>query len=798
MRTLYSLLIGINEYPSSVSSLAGCVNDTREVNTYLAAYALQQGLEYRPLRLENKQATRDGIINAFAHFDEAEDGDICVWFYAGHGSLAPAPEQFWHQAPDHLHECLVCWDSREPGGRELLDKEMSWLLWKATKDKDLHFLVLMDCCFSGTNLRLEGGQVRRCRMRNTTDLIPLEDYLGYEDYQREGQHLFPPRGKYLQLAASKSNQPAQEMHFDGDGTHGVFTFALLDQLKASGLLATYGELHQRVRARVNSLVPEQSPQLDYSVGDFSEQLFLRPEKPISGSRNWVFFSQDDRTWRLNRGSIEGLQRDEGEVMGVVISQKNIKARIKEVHASYAIVEPEQRLDREQVYAARLNKPLRRKLAVALAPDFPAADREALERAFERVGPEYVSLKDSPAEATHWVRLDKKKELALYPRGGQRPAFRRVALSLADRFWKDTELMGQWDYFYWLDNPETELPPNALKFTIYQYEAASFYSEDSPREEVHWPQPLRLDYRRLSGKWQPAAFSCKITNTSDRDLWVSVLFLGNAFTIVNSLLAKIQLKAGKPAWLNYKKDSEERTIIPNYIEKPLRKIGVTRNPERIKVIASTEELDLDRYNKRKGLKPEPLKSSFRVPGQEEEEIEERSDIELSDWLTYVINLVTRCPQDDKPIAANRAVEWYHHLLQVPVGFSAHTNLHTLEDISEQLPLPISPILGEELGDFTPYAWTPGHNLAPGLKVLSLSSVEGANQLSSWQPFQIELPVKNESAKLAPLAYDAKTGRLGALPYSVRGGQLELHRLPAPTSLENGEKKVLIFLHYIATE
>src|SRR5690606_19368727 len=104
--------------------------------------------------LENEAATRAGIIAGFDHFQSAVDGDSCLFFFAGHGSWFEAPEAFWDVESDRRNETLVCYDSRLEGGRDLIDKELSYLIWRATKDKDVHFLAVTDCCHSGSNTRL--------------------------------------------------------------------------------------------------------------------------------------------------------------------------------------------------------------------------------------------------------------------------------------------------------------------------------------------------------------------------------------------------------------------------------------------------------------------------------------------------------------------------------------------------------------------------------------------------------------------------------------------------------------------
>lgn len=787
MPRLYSFLIGINDYPPSVSSLSGCVNDCLAMHEYLSNYAALQTWDYSPLVLLNGQATRQAIIDGFQHFAKAKEGDICVWFYAGHGSRAPAPSAFWHQAPDQLHECLVCWDSRQAGGRELLDKEMSWLVWQATKGKRLHFLVLMDCCFSGTNLRMEGSQNRMAPKRQHATPLALEDYLGFADYHHIGGGKYsPPRGEYLQLAASRSNKPALEMFFD-DGSHGIFTYALLKQLKETGRPVAYGELYQRIHAQVSVLSPQQSPQLDYTKPAFSRQLFLRQEKAMAGARHWVFFNRDKEHWILNMGEIDGVRADREGEASVVLSGVGHLARISETFSSFSIIEPVHPLSRYRVYSARIKKPALRMLSVALAPDFPATKRQMAITAFIETSLEYLVLVDTPESALFWVKC-KKDQLGFYARNHQHPKFKEVGINQASLFWTHADMVARWSFLRQLSNSETQLPSNALTFELYQMETAVNYMDTSPKQEVLWTEPLRLHYRFLDGRWRYPAFQCRLTNTSDQTLWLGALFLSNNYGVMNNLLPKVELLAGEEIWLSFQWNQKETNIIRNGIEKGLFKAGITRNPETIKFIASTEEIFLDDYNQKGLLPPSPLVNR----GPVEEDTPPRNALKLSDWTTYDIHLITCLPLETRFLSSDSPVEWFGHLLEAPLGFSALTSLHTLEDIEEQLSIYTLPDLGNS-GDFTPYDWTPAFNRAPGLKVLGLEQVQG--QLSSLHPLTISIPQELKASSFQPVALEANTGKLIRVSHSVKNEAIKLEQLPAFTLLHTGQQITLIFLHYL---
>lgn len=126
MQKLFALLVAIDEYPIDRHRLNGCVNDLNDVESYLSNHFDKETVDYRPLILLNEEATRENIIKGFDHFSEATAEDICLFYFCGHGSQAPAPEEFWHIEPDRMNESLVCWNSRLPK-RERSDGQRTFL-----------------------------------------------------------------------------------------------------------------------------------------------------------------------------------------------------------------------------------------------------------------------------------------------------------------------------------------------------------------------------------------------------------------------------------------------------------------------------------------------------------------------------------------------------------------------------------------------------------------------------------------------------------------------------------------------
>src|SRR5215207_9421831 len=103
---LYPLLVGIDEYRDQ--PLRGCVNDVCAMEEFLGERA--SGADWTlapPLRLLNSDATRAAVIEGFrSYLTQAGPEDIALFYYSGHGSQEPSPEEFWALEPDRLDETL--------------------------------------------------------------------------------------------------------------------------------------------------------------------------------------------------------------------------------------------------------------------------------------------------------------------------------------------------------------------------------------------------------------------------------------------------------------------------------------------------------------------------------------------------------------------------------------------------------------------------------------------------------------------------------------------------------------------
>lgn len=269
IRNLYALLVGINDYDnrSRIPSLHGCVNDIHGMQSYLEGRVASHEFNLHLRVLANEQATRANLIEGFrAHLCLAGPEDVALFYYAGHGAQADAPEEFWPIDPDRMLETIVCYDSRiDDNHWDLADKELAKLIAEVDAKKP-HISVILDCCHSGSATRGEATRKaepdRRKRPLESFLVSPLEA----QSLVGGARSLTPtamklPMGRHVVLSACRDIEEAKE--YSGSGQpRGAFSYFFQETLaKANGSLS-YRDVFRRANALVRLNIPAQAPQME--------------------------------------------------------------------------------------------------------------------------------------------------------------------------------------------------------------------------------------------------------------------------------------------------------------------------------------------------------------------------------------------------------------------------------------------------------------------------------------------------------------------------------------------------------
>lgn len=595
MPTLYAVFIAIDRYPDPRHVLRGCVADMEQFYGYLNTCCTQMGLAFRPLKLSDQQATRKEVINAFEHFRQSEEGDACVFFYAGHGARHDAPEMFRMLESDKKIESMVCWDSRRPGGHDLMDKELSYLIWDVMQGKDMPMVTITDCCHSGRMRNMpDAEQVRIREVRDLGGDLPAEQYLGYKHYRKDGQgQVSPPQGRRIHLGAARDVETAKEISVDGV-SRGIFTSCLVQALANTGPLVSYSELMHRVQTRVRANIADQSPQLEATFAADKNLHFLS-ETTDTGAKRFLATHDPKLGWIINAGAMHGIHTGDAEnstILELIADRTRIV--VKETLPGFSRVEGMNGHDTKQVYAAVLIRRAIPQMTIVPAPGSNVAAMAALQREItaHTSVPFRLGAEGDPADFE--IRTG-GNAFSLTRPSHENPVFPPVGghdAGAAKAFLACLQIVAHWQQVLQLSNPGTAIADEEILLSLYRVTDPGNYENDTSVEDVDWQHSADFPYLPKNGAWYQPAFQLKIRNKGRRPLWIGLLYLGVDFSIQNQLLPKQRLAPGEEAWAQDVFENNMFRTIPLVLDKELRRQGRTTIEEYLKLIICTEELNTD--------------------------------------------------------------------------------------------------------------------------------------------------------------------------------------------------------------
>lgn len=340
VQRVFALLIAIDRYDMPGANLGGCVKDSLAVEQYLRENTEGVGERLHLLRLRSPldpqnivepnapapasisdgQPTRQGMIDAFQGFlAQARRDDVILVHYSGHGSFETRPQELWHLDPEessiHRAETIVCQDSftTQNGAYvpPLRDKELRWLLAGLAKQNP-HIVLLMDCCNSSGNTRFkEEGTLARftpavdAKNNIASYLFYQQDAAARATLDQNPGAFFLPEGRHVALYACQSYQLAKEASFP-EGRFGVFTYFLLQTLRATKGNISYRDLLKLVRNKAAQAVAYQSPQWHCAEPKDADLVFMGGTAPTASIAYTLTPTDNPKEGRLDAGTLHGL------------------------------------------------------------------------------------------------------------------------------------------------------------------------------------------------------------------------------------------------------------------------------------------------------------------------------------------------------------------------------------------------------------------------------------------------------------------------------------------------------------
>ncbi len=596
-RRFYAAFAGINAYPDS--PLSGCVQDVLKMDRlFREQCAAQEGFIYLPVyylhpntadaRLLEQYGTTAGAPltwqpatfenitqQLFGHFSNAQAGDICVFFYSGHGSQTDAPPEFYYNNPGRKLQTLVCADSRTTA-RDLTNKELAYLLWKAFGNTEAHCLVITDCCHAGGNTRAlrPSGASREFRTRFQADggrQLAFTDLLGHNDpgfYTAFNGEMKPAIAQYVHLAACRSDELAQE-----SWRGGLFTARLADTLRANGGSASYRDLMWRLQSVVNSAAGQQHPVLfAANDADLDRKFLSDAMQPIVPQFD-VLFDVNLQRWKVFGGALHGLVP--GTVLQVRDGATVLETELREVEALYALVDLPGLDEASETARAAVIRAAAPAITICSAPDplletaWKAGRYPLMDLRFGVNGAGYEVFR--PADGSY-VLLENGRNLPLFRRTPNAALLldhaHRVANWLAVRDWKRLD-------------PHLGREHFELKWSVTNGTATG--------------DDIALNYRNGDSPGFSLSIALKSTAPVEQ-CFVRALYLGSKYDIFTELLrSDVPLtRGGDPVHLSYINDNRTETTIPVSIDELYPTYNRYEITDYLKIVVSTADFRVDRF------------------------------------------------------------------------------------------------------------------------------------------------------------------------------------------------------------
>jgi pimeloyl-ACP methyl ester carboxylesterase len=808
-KTIHALLVGINAYTQA--PLRGCINDLLALDAFFKKHCKNSGQAWNPRYLlgphdDDKPAiarqgiadwalpTRANVVAGFEHFSQKNiaEGDICLFFYCGHGSQEPAAPEFAHLKADGMNETLVCLDSRQPGGRDLVDKELAWLLWRASRQNPgAHFLVVMDCCHSGSNTRADEGDIR------TRDAVarrigtPFQELLGIKDLGDETARLFSlqngrayyhEEGKYVHLAAARDSETAKELKLDGQ-PRGAFTWSLLRVLEQGGTDLSYREIMRRTEALVRNRVRGQIPQLDAPEQAMETQQFLGGALPSMPTEYPLQFLENE--WRLLAGSLQGIVAGNAAAPTIfeLTDGSQIRATAQTVFPNYTLLDAapfgeKQRNDPElRAVVSQMAAP---KISIFVEAEMPAAQRGFLKDETEKKPLRYADLGAAESAEADYVARWTGSHYALLRKDSSVPVFLRQ--EKAYDFLQYCEAVGKWRFTLEMHNPHTKIRREDIEITAEIIEGQAVNPQtlnELKGRELQEPEALTLRYEQRDGRWHAPALRCKVRLKQD-SWWVGGLFLDYQFGIGEQLTPR-QHALGQEHLFRFQSGGTTFNAIPLTLDKRLADAGVTEITDYLKIFVSTSDFKLADFRQ----EPLPLDyEHLRNMGFEDEGVVARPD-----WTVVTIPVKILRPAAPAPANGLKVAGFE---LKMPAALRATASLHSVSEVRqrleatplergekaelEKLVLPPASIWGKNPADDD--VFTRGFEVQSDAvpSILELTQVEG--QLDA--PIVLDMAQKiGDDEVVVPYGYDAETGLYLPMGITNAEGDIEIHTLPEQT-------------------
>lgn len=791
---LFSLLVGINDYPTK--PLRGCINDVEAIENFLKKTYKESDLKVK--KLLNQEATRAGVIEAFSFFNEAKDGDTCLFYYSGHGSYMPAAKEFWTETDKQL-ETLVCYDSRLENGRDLANKELAYLIWRYSFGKKINFVVISDSCHSGSVTRdmLEENNWRSDRTTpSRLDIVPVEEFHGFKEdidgekgyddkFVGDERRVSVKIGNHIHLGASRDNQTAKEDEIDGEH-RGLFTYFLLQVLYQNRAKINYQRLIALTSSKVKNMANDQDPCLNIlGLEDTERQkLFLGTETIKNGEQIHLVYYDKNKGWSVDGGSIHGFRS--GDIIKID-GQNDIKITSVSLDCSLFSLPIFINLDDKKTYDAKVIR--NKRIAIGFNKydwgnswETTEEDQEAIKKAAEKAHDFYLTKNDS---AMFLIRK-KDNQYFLSPRNSSWAMFKKINGNSDPDFTElieNIDVVSRWYLLKELDNPDSAIKPETIAVGIEEIGVG-------PAKMIDDGYQFYYKYDASTEKWKSPKLRITIKNEGKvyKKLLVKPLFLGFDYKVDVSTFNPITIE-DSPQNLTYTSSGQTKDEISFFIGKKYTELGYNQITEYMKIFVSTKELTTDSFaqngieleKNREVVKGEIVRSDRDAGGDPEE------NPQIDDWQAFTIKMSVIKPieepldkQEQKKIALGLELK-NNSLFSGKIGFSTASEIKQrgLRGIES---IPGTALLHETKGNdiFQPAELVANHGQGQSLNVIEIFDAQNTDSVNDQATIEIVPEIKPiQDEAIVAFGYDVHTNSYYPIGFTNKEGNIIINQLPEET-------------------
>ncbi|OWL94628.1 hypothetical protein CBQ26_15145 [Deinococcus indicus] len=856
---VYALLVGIDAYAyPTVPPLRGCRNDIQAIHEYLQERAQDSSaFDLHALVLEDGQATYQATVDGFReHLGQAGSDDAVLFYYSGHGAQRPTAPEHLALEPDGRDETLVLYDSRDPGKRDLADKELAELI-RQVADKAGHVCVVLDCCHSGSgtrNLYEDGLTVRQAPFDDRPPLAPTFPQQHAADSRQpvtsrasgsgwaELQY-----GKHVLLAACLSSETAKEV--DVDGKHrGAFSAALLGALESVGQFATYRDLIKRASTNVLSLVKRQTPQLEVVGGASFEEGFLGGKLPAKGSY-FTLFHHPDHGWVIDGGAVHhvrmnsdvdtttlavfALDREPGTWtdLSASLGTATVTRVMPHLSAVSVAFPPETAPDPALTYRAVVTSQPVSALGVWIRDSDGGAGAEFLRAAIENArgaGEASLFVREVKSEAEASFRVSAENGTFTLARLSAEPHVNRLVSEIeglteasAREVVARLEHMARWQLTMNLENPTSRLAGSVtMEAFLVTGPPLTPNPTDVRPDPVAPVNELHLRYRDDDPGKAPE-FKIRLKNKSGEKLYCALLYLDESYEITNELLQGKWLDKGEEVW------ALDDQPIQSLVQDDWYTQGITEVHDRVKLIVSTDEFDStlmtqpeldvraarlhkgrDEDPRRQGSWDRSLAWLMRSAGSRK-----LGRSHFADWLVADLRITVVRPLAGQPLPqAGASVALTPNVtLDGHPSLRGQASLTSIPQAARDLNSPALPpalALVQEPDIWQPWSFSTSRNGEAALAALELHSIENPEAVTREQPLTLRVTGMSleKGQHVLATGWDSETQMylplgVGRNEAAEKGGgvTVNLERLPSPINERSLVSAVrILFTKFVATK